>query len=684
VLDFGLARWLTVKSSSKRLRAVSAAEMEGEIGIADEANNVWFQVGDSSAAVLHRTRDAAAGKHFRRTEAGVTMGTPLYMSPEQARGEELTVASDMYSYGLVLQFLFTAADPHPAGLSAREVILRAARGEKVAADGVPGDVAALITRLSQFAPADRPTAIETTARLRFLLERPRRLARRAAIAAAALLVIFASWRYASDLARERTSAIAARAEAEAGRAQAEGLIEYMLGDLRTKLDSVGRLDILDAVGERALGYVNSLDPATLSASDLARNAKALNHLGEVRQAQGKDASKLFERSLQLAAEALRREPRNRDALLVHGAAQFWIGNALRMQGKNDEALPHMREYMKDGDVLSEIEPENDKYQLERAYGHTAVAQVLEAKGQIQEALGRYETSLRIKSRIAESKAGDDDAQAEVARAINKVGVVQFKLDQFHDARQNSEREVAIYRTILARQPKQSQWKNRLANALAYLAYVCRATGDPQRAISLWEEELGIERSLAAYDPTNVDWQRNVAVTLRRIADAKSSNDAGVLALYSESHARMASLIPLAPARTSLRVDQWGIEIEYARALARFKERPRAVSLLRDVLKQSETAAMNDRVHTLRARAAFSLGEALLPADRPAAEQAWRIAETEVASVKTPVTDPVDLDLSFRVFLRRGRAGEAKEILARIKSTGYSSAELEQWCRENGC
>ena len=35
------------------------------------------------------------------------MGTPLYMSPEQARGETLTPASDMYAFGLLLQTLFT-------------------------------------------------------------------------------------------------------------------------------------------------------------------------------------------------------------------------------------------------------------------------------------------------------------------------------------------------------------------------------------------------------------------------------------------------------------------------------------------------------------------------------------------------------------------------------------------------
>lgn len=45
-------------------------------------------------------------------------------------------------------------------------------------------------------------------------------------------------------------AVRARAAARAGRADAEQLVEFMLGDLRKRLDAVGRLDVLDSVGRR--------------------------------------------------------------------------------------------------------------------------------------------------------------------------------------------------------------------------------------------------------------------------------------------------------------------------------------------------------------------------------------------------------------------------------------------------
>ena len=89
------------------------------------------------------------------TAVGVTIGTPLFMSPEQARGEALTPASDMYSFGLLLQALFTGKEPYPTGLSARGVILRVSRGEDDSGDGRASRRRFLIGRLKQLHP---PTA----------------------------------------------------------------------------------------------------------------------------------------------------------------------------------------------------------------------------------------------------------------------------------------------------------------------------------------------------------------------------------------------------------------------------------------------------------------------------------------------------------------------------------------------
>jgi serine/threonine protein kinase len=56
-------------------------------------------------------------KDQRLTQTGMTIGTPLYMSPEQIRGEVLDCRSDIYGLGATLYHLLTGRTPYIAGSS---------------------------------------------------------------------------------------------------------------------------------------------------------------------------------------------------------------------------------------------------------------------------------------------------------------------------------------------------------------------------------------------------------------------------------------------------------------------------------------------------------------------------------------------------------------------------------------
>lgn len=205
VLDFGLAQ-SGGEGSEPRVDSGEGGSGSGvpgsgthhvEIGVGggpwEEATRIFFEAGSSSETVL---------------------GTVGYMSPEQARGDRLTTASDLYSLGILLQELLTGDPPFERALSPAMVLVKVAQAESRPVRGLPADLTRLVEALKSPAPAARPTARDTVERIRWLRDAPRRRNRRLLAATAGALLLSAGFKYTLDLRRERAAALLARRESE--------------------------------------------------------------------------------------------------------------------------------------------------------------------------------------------------------------------------------------------------------------------------------------------------------------------------------------------------------------------------------------------------------------------------------------------------------------------------------------
>ena len=111
--------------------------------------------------------------------AGEFAGTPLYVSPEQARRLPLSAASDIYSFGAVMFKVLTGRTPH-TGKTTREMMEAIATTPppflREVAVGVPEDLQAICLACLATDPAERPTADVVAMELgRFLVGEPTRL-----------------------------------------------------------------------------------------------------------------------------------------------------------------------------------------------------------------------------------------------------------------------------------------------------------------------------------------------------------------------------------------------------------------------------------------------------------------------------------------------------------------------------
>ncbi|MEU9095523.1 protein kinase [Streptomyces sp. NPDC048428] len=99
------------------------------------------------------------------TLTGLTLGTIAFTSPEQARGEESTAASDVYSLGATLFLLATGRPPYRADGDTLRLLARVQRGE-LDLGGLPKELVATIRPCLSVDPDRRPEPAELLARFR--------------------------------------------------------------------------------------------------------------------------------------------------------------------------------------------------------------------------------------------------------------------------------------------------------------------------------------------------------------------------------------------------------------------------------------------------------------------------------------------------------------------------------------
>jgi serine/threonine protein kinase len=187
VLDFGLARTLTEAATTLEALAPEIGGLERPEAPRESSESPTADL--PAAGALGRGPDETFHGHVEApvdgtdsalgvTQIGALLGTLGYMSPEQARGQPATTASDMYSCGLLLQELFTGKPPFRPGLDPAMRLVRAQSAESLPVAGLKHDLTALLNRLKSAEPGVRPSAFDAAERLSWIREKPRRRLKR--------------------------------------------------------------------------------------------------------------------------------------------------------------------------------------------------------------------------------------------------------------------------------------------------------------------------------------------------------------------------------------------------------------------------------------------------------------------------------------------------------------------------
>ena len=676
---------------------------------------------------------AAVASDFVETRHGIVMGTVAYMSPEQARGERVTVAGDLYSLGLLLQELCTGELAYDPDLGVLDMLRKAAVADTRQVTGVDPDLTELIERLKSLDPEARPSAVETSQRLRWIRGKPgRRLLRRLAAVLLAILLL-GGLKYTFDLRRERNKAEAALRETrdvlefvvglfavsdpETARGQdltARDMLDAgadrLAGELRDQPRSRSRLMLTMGRIYRQLGIYDQARPLLEEGFEIRSRlsdeeielAEPLDLLASLYTDQGaySQAEPLYRRSLEIRERALGESHPHVAASLNNLAYHFWA------RGELESAEPLLRR------ALAILEQARGAEHPDVASSLVNLGELHRERGELERAEPYFRRALAMQEKLL------DPGHPDLAFSLNSLAMIHHAQGETSRAEPLFERTLQIQERVLgAEHPNVAVSCNNLAELYRGIGDYGRAEALYARALAIQERALGTAHPAVAVTRSNLadlyaargersraeplfvralEAQEaafgldhpHVAVTLNHLADLHLAGGAGSpdLARAEPLYLRALAIQEQAYGGGHLSVaitlaDLGDLSLARGRPAEAERYYLRSQASTRQVLSEDGTSRQGRH---LLAAVRLGLGRVY-----EASGAAVRAAEswTRAAAIMEPLTAGSRavalLDTHARALLHLGRVDEARPLATELLAAGWNHPELLELCRRHG-
>ena len=654
---------------------------------------------------------AAAGE---LTQAAGRAFTLQYAAPEQLQGGDVTTATDVYALGVLLYVLLGGAHPTTASSTTApldqmravieteprrlsEAVLRSnspvgsAAAKLRRARALRGDLDNIVVRALKKSPTERYANAAlladdlrrylnnepVTARPDALGYRVAKFVRRHRLSVAAGAIVATALTVGIGVALWEAN------EAKRQRVQAEGLIEFMLGDLRKKLQPVGRLDVLDAVGTKALDYYAAQDTGRLDADSLGRRARALHLIGEIAERRGSldEALRVFQRAADSTGELMARYPRDGQRVFDHAQSVYWVGYIARQRGRLSEAEASFRKYLELAQQLTQLDPSNVDWRIETAYAGQNLGVVYLESSRSAQALTAFINTRDAWVDIVSARPGLD---MDLARTWGWISKAREALGDFDGAIDAQQTKMDVLRKIPGT-GKNRDVDHLLANANYELGRLQLTLGRYSPALRSEQEAVTRFEGLVAADVANTEWLAQLAFARVRLAEIEIA-----LGEHSAAHDNVerASVDMERLQSTDATRNKWNIALAGSLLLNRLALAERGRPLRRDldaflsVVKSAESGGkpLDAEQICITSAVELALGD-LLARDEQAADARshWQTA-ADRAQAQAASGDLTAMTLLAQTRLRLGAAADARALAQRLEASPYrhpAYADLRQ-------
>ena len=474
------------------------------------------------------------------------------------------------------------------------------------------------------------------------------------------------------------TAIQARDAARDQRREAEGLVAYMVGDLKDKLEPIGKLDALDGVASRVLAYYQKQDTADLSDAALLQRSRALSITAQVAYARGNQVSalKLYQEAQAGTKEAVRRDPDDPQRLYDHAQNVFWIGEISRFRGQLGAAEAAYSKYKQLADRMVELQPDNLKWRMETQYAEANLGIVYYQQRRFADADRILGQALGTIQPLASVDPNNVTYQKSLAEGLAWLADTKLAEGRANEAIALRQRQIALL-TRLEAANDDVDFALKAIPAHNALAMLFESQGKTAASENELRTAIAKAGKLISIDPQN-----SVAKTLAATAHLELGNvllatNGGDASAEARSGCALAGeLVAKGHAVFRWRFAQTECFALQARlAMAGKGEGEGATQLAERAVAAARNLNSGDQNSDRFRRASYQrlLGDAKLKAgDRSGAIAAWTAG---LESLPNGVAErPWELNERFQLLRRLGRTGEAQPLGAKLATLHYKSIE----------
>jgi tetratricopeptide (TPR) repeat protein/predicted Ser/Thr protein kinase len=448
----------------------------------------------------------------QRTESGAILGTPSYMPAEQAMGQAVGPAADVYALGAILYECLTGRPPFRAA-TMLDTLQQVRSQEPVAPSrlqpGLPRDLETVCLKCLEKDPRKRYASAQELAedlkrwqagqpiRARRVgrLERAWKWTRRnpgVAGLLAAVLLVLAAGTVASTL-----FALEARRQADDARLSAEAA-----GREKTK-------------GEEALAAESKARKRTREALDDMSSQVIEDWLA--RQGKLEPAQRAFLQKALAHYEAFAVESDNFEEVRKSVAdAHLRVGNIRERLGQHAEAEAAYRRAQQVSTSLAADFPAVAGYRLDVARSHANLAKLLQTTGRLKEAEAAYHDALEICKPLATDFPEVPQYRQDLASSGTNLALLLANTSRPKEAEAAYRNALEIRKQLVRDFPAVPQYRQDLGRSHLNLGILLKATGRPKEAEAAFRDAQALYKPLATDLPTVPEYRQELALSYNNL------------------------------------------------------------------------------------------------------------------------------------------------------------------------